>query len=65
MRRTLFFRVADDKTFLLKEYSVAFRLTSECERGAEELGVAAGTPVRVELFDDDSHLLDFWNYRAG
>lgn len=65
MRRTLCFRAVDDNRLLLKEYSVAFRLTPECERGAGELGVAAGTRVRVELLDDESHLLDFWIYRAG
>lgn len=64
MRRMLCFRAADDKRLLLEEDSVVFHLTPQCERSAGELGVSAGTRVRVELLDDGSHLLDYWNYDA-
>jgi hypothetical protein len=60
MQRRLCFRAADDGSLLLEEDTVAFRLTPAFERGAEELGVAPGTRVRVELLDAGGHLLDSW-----
>lgn len=65
MQRTLCFRAADDNSLLLEEYTLAFRLTPECERGAAGIGVSSGTRVRVELLDDGGHLLDSRTYRAG
>lgn len=64
MRRTLSFRAVDDDSLLLEEHTLAFRLTPGCERGAGELGVAAGSRVRVELLDDGGHLLDSRSYLA-
>jgi hypothetical protein len=56
------FRASDNDSLLLEECTLAFRLTPGCERGAEELGVSAGTRVRVELLDDGGHLLDSRTY---
>ncbi len=58
MQRTMCYRASDDGVLLLEDHTVAFRLTPACERGAAELGVSAGTRVRVELLDDAGHLLD-------
>ena len=58
MRRTMSYRTSDDGSVLLEEPTVVFRLTPQCERNAAELGVSAGTQVRVELLDDGGHLLD-------
>ena len=65
MQRTLCHRATDDDSLLRQEQTLAFRLTPGCERDAAELGVATGTPVRVELLDDGGHLLDSRTYRAG
>jgi hypothetical protein len=65
VRRRLCIRAADDGSLLLEEYTLAFRLTPGCERGAAELGVSSGRRVRVELLDDGGHLLDFRIYHAG
>jgi hypothetical protein len=46
----------------LKEHTLAFCLTPACERSAGELGVSAGSRVRVELLDDGGHLLDSRTY---
>lgn len=62
MRRTLCYRALDDGSLLLEEHTAVFRLTPRCERGAAELGVPAGKPVRVELLDDGGHLLDYLTY---
>lgn len=62
MQRTVSFRACDNDTLLLKEHTFAFRLTPACERGAGELGVSAGSRVRVELRDDGGHLLDSRTY---
>lgn len=62
MQRTLRFRECDDDSLLLEEYTVAFRLTPECERTAGELNVSAGTLVQVELLDDGGHILDSRTY---
>ena len=62
MHRTVCFRASDNDGLLLEEYTLAFRLTPGCERGASELGVPAGTRVRVELLDDGGHLLDSMTY---
>jgi len=62
MQRTVSYRTVDDDNLLSEQRSVAFRLTSESERGAAELGVPAGTRVRVELRDDGGHLLDSLTY---
>lgn len=58
MQRTVSFRTCDNDSVLLKEHTLAFRLTPACERGAGQLGVLAGSRVRVELLDDGGHLLD-------
>ena len=65
MRRTMCHRAADNDSLLREEHTLAFRLTPGCERGAAELGVSAGTRVRVELLDDGGHLLDSRTYLAG
>ena len=57
MQRTVRFR-ADNGDLLLEENTFAFRLAPACERGAADLGVCAGSRVRVELLDDAGHLLD-------
>lgn len=62
MQRTLSYRATDDGSLLLEEHTVVFRLTSQCERGAAELGVSAGRQVRLELLDDGGHLLDSLTY---
>jgi hypothetical protein len=62
VQRTLCFRTCDNDRLLLQEHTLAFRLTPGCERGAEPLGVTAGTRVRVELLDDAGHLLDWRTY---
>ncbi len=62
MQRTVRFRACDNDILLLKEHTLAFRLTPACERGAGELGVPAGSRVRVELLDDGGHLLDSRTY---
>ncbi len=62
MQRTVSYRSVDDDRLLSEQRSVAFRLTSEYERGAAELGVPAGTRVRVELRDGGGHLLDSLTY---
>lgn len=64
MERTLSYRTADDGRLLLEEPTDAFRLSPRCERRPEELGVSAGTRVRVELRDDGGHLLDWLHYVA-
>ena len=51
MQRTVCFRASDNDGLLLEEHTLAFRLTPGCERGAAELGVPAGTRVRVELLE--------------
>jgi hypothetical protein len=58
VQRTVNFRACDNDSLLLKEHTLAFRLTPACERSAGELGVPAGRQVRVELLDDGGHLLD-------
>jgi hypothetical protein len=58
VQRTVCFRACDNDSLLLKEDTLAFRLTPGCERGTGELGVSAGRRVRVELLDDGGHLLD-------
>ncbi len=65
MARTLCYRAVDDNTVLLEEHTDVFHLTPECERSAEELGVAAGRRTRVELRNDGGHLLDYWTYPAA
>jgi hypothetical protein len=62
MQRTVCYRASDNDSLLLEEHTLAFRLTSACERSARELGVSAGNRVRVELLDDSGHLLDSRNY---
>jgi hypothetical protein len=62
MRRTLSYRASDDGRLLLEEPTIAFRLTPQCERRPDELGVSAGRRVRVELLDDGGHLLDSLTY---
>jgi len=62
MQRTLSYRTSDDRSLLLDERTVVFRLTPQCERGAAELGVSAGRQVRVELLDEGGHLLDALTY---
>lgn len=62
MQRTLSYRASDDGSLLLEEHTVIFRLAPQCERGPTELGVPAGRRVRVELLDDDGHLLDSLAY---
>jgi hypothetical protein len=62
MQRTLCFRASDKASVLLEEHTLAFRLTPGCERGAKELGISAGSRVRVELLDDAGHLLDSRTY---
>lgn len=64
MLRKLCHRAADNDSLLREEHTLAFRLTPSCERDAAELGVSAGTRVRVELLDDGGHLLDSRMYRA-
>jgi len=65
MQRTMSYRTSDDGGLLLDERTIAFRLTSQYERGATELGVTAGRQVRVELLDDSGHLLDSLTYIVG
>jgi hypothetical protein len=62
MQRTVCFRASDKASVLLEEHTLAFRLTPGCERGAAELGVCAGSRVRMELLDDAGHLLDSRTY---
>jgi hypothetical protein len=62
VQRTMRFRACDNDSILLAEHTLAFRLTPGCERGADELGVPPGEPVRVELLDDGGHLLDSRTY---
>lgn len=64
MARSLTYRTAEKGNLLLDEHTFAFRLTQQCERNAVQLGVPAGTRVRVELLNDGGHLLDFLNYVA-
>lgn len=65
MPRTLTYRTTENGNLLLDEHTVVFRLTEQCERNAAQLGVPAGTRVRVELLNDGGHLLDFLNYVAS
>ncbi|HEX6354853.1 hypothetical protein [Actinophytocola sp.] len=65
MQRTLSFRAADDSTVLLEEPTTVFRLTPACERGAGQLGIAAGRKARVELRNEGGHLLDYWIYQVN
>jgi hypothetical protein len=65
MSRTMTYRTTEKPSLLLDEDTVAFRLTQQCERSAAQLGVPAGTRVRVELLNDGGHLLDFLNYVAS
>ncbi len=65
MQRTMSYRTSDDGGLLLDERTVAFRLTPQYERGAAELGISAGRQVRVELVDDDGHLLDSLTYTVS
>ena len=62
MRRTLSYRSSDDGRLLREEPTFVFRLTPQCELLPAELGVPAGTQVRVERRDDGGHLLDSLTY---
>jgi hypothetical protein len=62
MQRTVCYRASDNDSLLMEEHTRAFRLTPACQRRDEELGVSAGSRVRVELLDDGGHLLDSRTY---
>lgn len=62
MRHALHYLTDDDRRVLLEEHTVAYGLAPGYERSATELGVPAGTQVRVELLDDGGHLLDRRTY---
>ena len=62
MRRTVAHRNADDGRLLLEEQTFVFRLSEDAARRPADLGVSAGTDVRVELLDDSGHLLDSMTY---
>ena len=62
MRHTLHFLADGDGRVLLREDTLAYGLVYGYERGAAELGVSAGTQVRVVLLDDSDHLLDRRTY---
>jgi hypothetical protein len=62
MRRTLRFLASDDERVLLEADTLAYRLHAGYQLHAQELGVCAGTHVRIELLDDGEHLLDRRTY---
>lgn len=62
MRHTLHFLKDGDRNVLLEEHTLAYGLASGYERSARQLGVPAGTQVRVELLDAAGHLLDWRTY---
>ena len=62
MRHTLHFLKDGDRNVLFEEHTLAYGLASGYERSAGQLGVPAGTRMRVELLDDAGHLLDWRTY---
>lgn len=64
MRHMRCFRACDDGRLLLEEQTIAYGLVSGYERCAAELGVLAGSQVRVELLDNDGHRLEWRTYLA-
>lgn len=62
MQHTLRFRACDDGSVLLEEQTIAYGLASGYQRSAAELGVLAGSQVRVELLDHNGRLLDWRTY---
>ena len=62
MRHTLRFRACDDECILREELTLAYGLVSGYEPCAAELGVIAGSRVRMELLDGTGHLMDWRTY---
>lgn len=62
MRNTVHFPTDDKEHVLLKEQTLAFGLASGYERSAAKLSTPEGRQVRVELRDENGHLLDWRTY---
>jgi hypothetical protein len=62
MRKTVHFLTADTEHILLEEQTLAFGLAFGYERGAATLSTPEGGQVRVELRDENDHLLDWRTY---
>jgi len=62
MRNTVHFLTADNEHVLLEEQTLAYGLPAGYERSAAQLSTPEGSQVRVELRDENGHVLDWRTY---